>query len=63
MEGWLPNLHGWQLEPAIGPHIMFTNVVGLLLGNYAHVSAAPSKWLTETALVFVVGHINGIAQA
>ena len=63
LKGWLPNIHGRHPEPAIGPRIMFSNVVGLLLGNHASAGATPPTWPTETALAVAVGHCNEVAQA
>ena len=60
---WLPHMYGQHPTPAIGPRIIFTNVVGLLLGNHAHVGVTSLKWPTETVPVVTVGHCDGVAQA
>ena len=63
LKGWLPNMHGRHPEPTIGPYIIFSNIVGLLLGNHARDGATSSKWPTEMALAVIVGHCDGVAQA
>ena len=63
LKGWLTNMFGQHPGPTIGPHIIFTNVVVLLIGNHARAGVTPSKWPTEAALTDTVGHCNGVAQA
>ena len=55
-------MHGRHKQAAQLLLIIFSNVVGLLLGDHARASATPSKWPTETALAVAVGHHNGITH-
>ena len=56
-------MHGQHPEPAIGPRIIFTNVVDLLLGDHARVGVTPPKLPTETAPAVVVDHRDDVSQA
>ena len=58
-----PNMYGRHHELAIGPHIMFSSVVGLLQGDHACAAATPSKFPAETALTVALGHRDGVTQA
>ena len=52
-------MHGQHPAAAIGPRIIFSNIVGLPLGDHARAGAAPLPWPTETAFVVAVGHRDG----
>ena len=54
----------WRHSTAeIGLSIIFSNVVGLLLGVHARTGATPLSWPTKMASAVAVGHHNGVAQA
>ena len=59
---WLLNMHGRHSAAAIGPHIIFSKIPGLLLGNHARTSAKSLPWPTERTFAVAVGHYNGILQ-
>ena len=54
-------MHEQHPAAAIGPHIIFSNVVGLLLGDHACVDVTPSSWSTETAVAVALGNRNGVS--
>ena len=56
-------MHGQHPEAAIGPHGIFSDIVGLLLGDHACTGATPLSWPKEMVLVVAVGHCYGGAQA
>ena len=58
----LPNMHGQHPGVAIGLRIIFTNVIGLLLGDHACAGAMPLSWSTETVLAVTVDYLDGVAQ-
>ena len=63
LERQLPNMHGRHPAATTGPCTIFSNVVGMLLGNHACTGATPLPWPTEMAYAVAVGHQNDVAQA
>ena len=55
-------MHGCHPATAIEQSILFITVLGLLLGNHAHVGVTSSPWPTETNSAVAVGHRDGILQ-
>ena len=55
-------MHERHPEPVIGLCIIFINVVGLLLGNYAHTGHTSLEWPSEMTLSVTVDHCNGAAK-
>ena len=49
--------HPWAVDALC---IIFSSVVGLLLGNHARAGATPSKWPTEMACAIAVDHHDGV---
>ena len=56
-------MHGRHIGQAKCLHIILGGVMQRLLASHARDGATPSKWPTETALVVVVGHRDGVVQA
>ena len=54
------NMHGWHPQAAKRLCIIYSKLLGLLLGNHARAGSRPSKWTTETALAVAVDHCNGV---
>ena len=50
-------------EQRMGPYVIFSKVLGLLLGNNGCASTMPLPWPTETTGVVPVGHHNVFVQA
>ena len=56
LKGQLPNMHGQHPAATVGPHIIFSNVIGLLLGDHNHVSAMSLPQSTEMDFAVAIGH-------
>ena len=63
LKGYLLNMHGRHPDVAIWLRIIFSNLIGLLLGDHARTGATSPKRPTEMAPTVTVGHCNGVAQA
>ena len=59
LTGLVFNMHGLHSEPTIGPRIIFSNLIGLLLGNHARAGATSSKCPAETARAVAIGYLDG----
>ena len=56
---WLPNMHGRHPWAAKGLCILFSKLLGLLLGGHASVGATSLKWSKETTCGIVIDHCDG----